>query len=575
MYIESVPNRNSPPCILLRESRRVGRKVIKRTIANLTSWPPKLVENFHRLLKGGTVVDNLEEAFQVVRSLPHGHVAAVWGTLRKVGLLALLSRRPSRQRSLVAAMIVARILDPRSKLATARGLGRDTQVSTLPQLAQIGEASAEELYAALDWLLSRQEFIEKKLAQTHLSEAGLVLYDVTSSYFEGRCCPLARLGYSRDGKPGKPQIVVGLICTREGCPVAVEVFEGNTADPATLPSLIVKLRGRFGLRRVIVVGDRGLITSARIREDLAPQEGIAWITSLRAPQIARLIDHGHLQLSLFDTRDLAEISSPDFPGERLIVCRNPLLADQRRRKRDQLLEATEAQLNHILRAVQRPKRPLRGKAKIGLRIGKMLNKFKMGKHFQLEIGEDFFRFRRKQPQIQRETSLDGIYVVRTSLPPEQMAAVEVVESYKGLSVVERAFRSHKTVDLKLRPIHHRLPDRVRAHVFLCMLAYYVQWHMRQRLAPLLFDDDDKETAARLRGSIVAPARRSPTALHKARTRKTEDGLPVHSFQTLLADLATIIQDTIQPNLKGVPPFLKTTVPTPLQQKALDLLGIKL
>ena len=575
MYIESVPNRNSPPCILLRESRREGRKVVKRTLANLTSWPPRLVEDFRRLLKGGSVVGDLREAFRVVRSLPHGHAAAVWGTLRKVGLLALLSRRPSRQRSLAAAMIAARILDPRSKLATARGLGRQTRTSTLPRLASIEDATAEDLYAALDWLLSRQGFIEKKLAEAHLAEGSLVLYDLTSTWFEGRRCPLARLGYSRDGKKGKLQIVVGLICSREGCPVAVEVFEGNAGDPSTLASQIRKLRRRFGLRRIIVVGDRGLITSARIREDLAPQEGIEWITALRAPQIGRLLDQGHLQLSRFDERDLAEISSPDFPGERLVVCRNPLLADERGRKRDRLLDATEAQLGKIAQAVQRPNRPLRGKGEIGLRAGKVLNKFKVGKHFELEIGDDFFRFRRKEAQIQREASLDGIYVVRTSVPEEQMDAPEVVGCYKGLSVVERAFRCHKTVDLKLRPIYHRLPDRVRAHVFLCMLAYYVEWHMRQSLAPVLFDDDDKGTAARLRTSVVAPARRSPSALRKARTKKTEDGLPVHSFQTLLADLATIVQDTIQPSIPGAEPFLKATVPTPVQQRALDLLGVRL
>ena len=575
MYIESVPNRSSPPCILLRESRREGKKVVKRTLLNMTSWPPALVENFRRLLKGGNVVDDLQKAFRVARSLPHGHVAAVWGTLRKVGLLALLSRRPNRQRSLAAAMIAARILDPRSKLATARGLGRQTRGSTLSRIAAIQDATAEDLYEALDWLLSRQQAIEKKLAKAHLSEGSLVLYDLTSTYFEGRRCPLAQRGYSRDGKKGKLQIVIGLICTREGCPVAVEVFEGRTADPSTLASQIRKLRRRFGLRRLVVVGDRGMITSARIREDLAPEEGIGWITALRAPQIGRLLDQGHLQLSLFDERDLAEVTSPDFPGERLMVCRNPLLADERARKRKELLRATEAQLDKIAQAAQRPKRPLRGKGEIGLRAGRVLNKFKMGKHFELEIGDDFFRYRRKEAQILREASLDGIYVVRTSEPQERMSAAEVVGSYKGLAVVERAFRCHKTVDLKLRPIYHHLPDRVRAHVFLCMLAYYVEWHMRQSLAPVLFDDDDKETAAKLRGSIVAPARRSPRAQRKARTKKTEDGLPVHSFQTLLVDLATIVQDTIQPNIPGVDPFYKTTVPTPVQRRALDLLGVRL
>jgi hypothetical protein len=574
MYIESVPNRNSPPCVLLRESRREGRKVVKRTLLNLTSWPSELVEDFRRLLKGGRVVDDLSQAFEVVRSLAHGHVAAVWGTLRKIGLLGLLGRRPSRPRSLAAAMIAARILEPRSKLATARGLDRRTATGTLSRVAGVEDATAEDLYEALDWLLARQPAIEKELARRHLDEGGLVLYDLTSTYFEGRRCPLARLGYSRDGKKGKPQIVVGLICNREGCPVAVEVFEGNTADPSTLASQVRKIRRRFGLRRVVVVGDRGLITSARIREDLDAEEGLGWITALRAPQIARLLDRGALPASLFDERDLAEIVTPDFPGERLVVCRNPFLADERARKRDELLRATEAELTRIGEAVARPKRALRGKAKIGLRAGGVLNKFKMGKHFELEIGDDFFRCRRKASQIEREASLDGVYVVRTSVGADEMEADEVVGCYKGLSVVERAFRCCKTVDLKLRPVYHRLPDRVRAHVFVCMLGYHVEWHMRRSLAPILFDDDDRRAAARMRRSVVAPAKRSPGAELKARTRQTPDGLPVHGFQTLLADLATIVQDTIQPNLPGAGSFLKTTVPSPLQQRALDLLGVR-
>jgi hypothetical protein len=398
MYIESVPNRNSPPCILLRESRREGRRVVKRTLLNLTSWPSELVEDFRRLLKGGRVVEDLSQAFEVVRSLAHGHVAAVWGTLRKIGLLGLLGRRPSRPRNLAAAMIAARILEPRSKLATARGLDRRTAAGTLSRVARVEDATAEDLYEALDWLLRRQPAIEKELARLHLDEAGLVLYDLTSTYFEGRRCPLARLGYSRDGKKGKPQIVVGLICNREGCPVAVEVFEGNTADPSTLASQMRKIRRRFGLRRVVLVGDRGLITSARIREDLDAEKGLGWITALRAPQIALLLDRGELPASLFDERDLAEIVTPDFPGERLVVCRNPFLADERARKRDELLRATEAELTRIGEAVARPKRALRGKAKIGLRAGRVLNKFKMGKHFELEIGDDFFRFRRKSSQ---------------------------------------------------------------------------------------------------------------------------------------------------------------------------------
>jgi transposase len=427
----------------------------------------------------------------------------------------------------------------------------------------------------MDWLLPQQARIEQELAKRHLSHGGLVLYDLTSTYFEGRHCPLGRLGHSRDDKSGKLQIVFGLLTNAAGCPVAVEIFEGNTGDPKTVAAQVKKLRERFGLSDVVLVGDRGMITSARIREDLPSSQGIQWISALRASQIQKLATGGHLQMSLFDQTDLVEIAHPDFPGERLIACFNPLLAEERARKRPDLLAATERQLDQIVAATKRRKRPLRGKQNIGLRAGKILNRYKMGKHFQLRIEDDSFHYERKTANIEREQSLDGIYVIRTSVPKEALSSQQVVASYKSLSGVERAFRSLKSVDLHVRPIHHRLPDRVRAHILLCMLAYYVEWHMRQRLAPMLFDDDDKSQAQAARRSIVAPAQRSAAARRKAFTKQTADGLPVHSFQTLLADLATIVKNRIHPADKSIPTFDMLTQPTAIQQRALDLLGVPL
>ena len=509
-----------------------------------------------------------------MRSLPHGHVHATLGCLKGLGLPRLMDSRRSRERDLVVALIVARIIDPRSKLATARGLCSQTQFHSLSEQLGIGSAGSQELYSAMDWLGQRQNRIEKKLARRHLGGSTLVLYDVTSTYFEGNSCTLVQRGYSRDGKKDKSQIVFGLLVTPEGCPVAIEAFSGNTADPSTLRSQIQKLRERFGLQHLVMVGDRGLITGARIREELRPLQ-LDWITALRAPQIRQLVNRGDLQLSLFDEKDLAEIESPDYPGERLIVCRNPLLAYRRASKRRQLLEATQQELDKIVQATQRPQRALAGKDKIALRVGKVLQRYKMGKHFQLEITEESFNYRRKQESIEREAALDGIYVVRSSLTPQQMTASDLVRSYKGLSVVEQAFRSFKTVDLKVRPIYHRLEDRVRAHLFLCMLAYYVQWHMRQKLAPVLFQDEDKAAAEALRESVVQPARRSRRARDKAQLKRTEQGWPVHSFQTLLADLATITKNRVQAKLTGAEPFDQMTRPTPFQQHVLDLLGVKL
>jgi Transposase DDE domain len=572
MYIEAVPNRGSPPAILLRESYRDGNRVRKRTLLNLTEWPGDLVAGLRALLKGGTVIAAGQEALTITRSLPHGHVAAVLGTLRKIGLDRLLGPAGHRGRDLVLALIVSRILAPSSKLATAKALDPATAASSLGAVLGLGPVDEDELDTALDWLLARQPAVETALARRHLRGGTLVLYDVSSSYLEGRCCALARFGYNRDGKKGKLQIVYGLLCAPDGCPVAIEVFDGDTADPATLASQIAKLEQRFGLAHVVLVGDRGMITQARIDEDLKPA-GLDWISALRAPAIRALVAAGSLQLSLFDERGMAAITAPEFPGERLIVCRNPDLAGERRRKRETLLAATERDLAALAAAVARQRRPLRGAAAIGLKVGGVLDRHKMAKHFALTITDDSFRFARKTREIAAEAALDGLYVVRTSIPAEALDDVGTVRAYKSLAVVERAFRCLKTVDLQIRPIYHRLADRVRAHVFLCMLAYHVEWHMRARLAPMLYDDADQAATAALRASIVAKAPRSPAALAKQTTGRTANGLPVHSFQSLLADLATLTRNTTVTALAPDRPFTLTARPTPIQQTAFDLLGL--
>jgi len=570
MYIDTVPNRNSPPAVLLRESSRVGNKIIKRTLANLSEWPAPQVDLLRRVLKGEALLSP-SQALHIERSLPHGHVAAALGTLRRIGLESELSRSACPERDLVCAMIVARILFPASKLATARGLNEQTASSSLGALLGLELVDEDHLYAAMDWLLPRQARIEDKLAARHLQPATVVLYDVTSTYFEGRRCPLAQYGHSRDERPGNLQIVFGLLTNPEGCPVAVEVFEGNTADPKTVAGQIRKLRQRFELQQVVIVGDRGMLTSARIREDLQSEEGVRWITALRAPQIQQLAANGNLQLSLFDQQDLAEIQHPAYPGERLIACRNPLLAEERKRKREELLTTTEKQLEKIRAATQRKRRPLRGKKEIGLAVGKVLGRYKMGKHLQLTIEEDRFDWQRKPASIEREAALDGIYVIRTSVPATNLTDQQVVATYKSLSTVERAFRSMKSVDLKVRPIHHHDPDRVKAHVFLCMLAYYVEWHMRRALAPLLFDEEDHEAAETQRSSIVAPAQRSLSAQQKAFSKQTADGFPVHSFRTLLADLATLTRNRVR---MGEQLFDMLATPTTLQERAFELLQVR-
>jgi hypothetical protein len=572
MYIESVPNRGSPPAILLRESYRDGGKVKKRTLLNLSDWPRERIAGFKMLLKGGTVIPQDQNSITIIRSLPHGHVSAALGTARKIGLDRLLGPDGNRCRDLILALVVNRILDPGSKLAAARALSPDTATSSLGQQLGLGVVGEDELYSALDWLAVRQPAIEAALAKRHFTGGTLVLYDVSSSYLEGRCCSLAQFGYSRDGKRGKLQIVYGLLCATDGCPVAIEVFAGSTADPATLTSQVTKLRQRFGLDHVVLVGDRGMITQARITEDLKAA-GLDWITALRAPAIKALRDAGALQMSLFDERDMAAITAPDFPGERLIVCRNRRLGAERARKREDLLLATERDLARIAAAVARKRQPLRGQAEIGIVVGAVIDQHKMAKHFALAITDTCFTFTRKADEITAEAALDGIYIVRTSLPATALDDTATVRNYKSLSLVERAFRCLKTVDLQIRPVYHWLADRVRAHVFLCMLAYYLEWHMRQRLAPMLYDDTEKDAAEALRASVVAKAERSASAITKQTTGRTEDGLPVHSFRTLLADLATLTRNTLVTALDPQHTLTLTARPTPLQQKAQDLLGL--
>ena len=569
MYIDIVPNRSSPPAVLLRESYRDGDKVKKRTLANLSALPPEAVEAVRATLRGQTLVP-VDEAFQILRARPHGHVAAVLGTMRKLGIAELLANRSCRERDLALAMIAARVLEPCSKLATARSLGSDTLSSSLGEVLGVEEADADELYRALDWLGRGQRRIERKLAKRHLDEGQLVLWDVTAISFESRTCALAAYGRSKRGSSER-QLLFGLLTTGEGVPVSVEVFAGNTGDPATVSSVVERIRDTFGLKRVVVVGDRGMLTEMRIEEDLRPH-ALDWITSLRAPTIRKLWRDGPLQLSLFDDQDLAEITSPDFPGERLVACKNPLLAEDRARTRQELLAHTESKLQVVADATLRETRPLRGKDQIGVRVGRALALSKVAKHFRYEITEDAFTFERDDVSISEEAALDGIYVLRTSLSAERMGNEDVVRAYKSLSHVERAFRVCKDFALEVEPIRHRREDRVRAHVFLCMLAYYVRLHMEQALAPILFTDHDPEGAQASKPSIVAPAVRSPAALRKARRKRTDDGLPVHSFRSLMRDLATLTKNTVRLGDTAVV-FTQYAQPTVLQERAFHLLDV--
>lgn len=564
MYIAIVPNRTSPPAVLLREGYRENGKVKNRTLANLSSLPMDTVDAIRRVLKGEKLV-GLDDLFQTVSSAKHGHVKGVMLAMERLGFAKLIASHPSRERDLVLAMVASRILSPSSKLATQR-TWKDT---TLPHMLDLDGACEDDLYAAMDWLLARQDKIEKKLAGRHLREGGLVLYDLSSSYFEGSKCPLAKLGYNRDGVKGKPQVNYGLLTDERGCPVSVSVFEGNVSDPKTLLPAVEKVRERFGIEELVLVGDRGMISQKQI-DGLEKMNGVAWITALKTGAIRKLVDGGSLQLGLFDERNLFECEHPEFPGERLVACRNSELAKLRAHKRQSLLDATTKLLAKVSSMVGHGK--LKTVQAIGVRVGKVVDKYKVAKHFVLDIGEGTFDFRIDAESVEHEAALDGIYVVRTSLPKSRMSADDAVRSYKKLSQVERAFRSLKTIDLKVRPIFHHDEGRVRAHIFLCMLAYYVEWHMKEALRPLLFADEDQE--AKATRDPVAPAKRSAGALAKAARKTTTDGQEVHSFKTLLEHLAVIVRNQCarrNESSSPVAPVVIETTPDFIQEKAFDLL----
>ena len=578
MYIESVPNRNSPPAILVRESfRDDSGKVKKRTLANISKWSPDVIAGLKVLLKGGHASSTpLDEQFEIERSLPHGHVAAVLGTLRGIGLHTTVERKSSKNRALVIAMIAGRLLFPSSKLALTRHLNSATASCTLGEELGLDELAEHDLYKAMRWLLDKQQKIEKRLAEKHLTQDSPVLYDLTSTYFEGHCCVLAKHGYSRDRKRGKLQINIGMICNAQGCPVAVEVFPGNTADPSTVAGQIDTLRERFGLERIIMVGDRGMLTSARI-ESLRERDdckNYAWISALDSGSIKKLVTAGDLQLELFDERDLGEISCEEhFPGERLVVCRNASLIESRRHKRDELLAATKTRLETISAACRRSKNPYRGKAKIAARVERECGKYKMLKHIDLTITETTLDYRCDEESIAREAALDGFYVIRAGrVSEEQMDSATLVKTYKSLSQIERAFRSMKTSLIKIRPIFHHEEDMVRAHVFVCMLACNLRWHMEQKLKPVLFSDEEPGGAPRQ--SPVAKAKRSERGEAKAADKRCADGLPAHSFATLLEDLKTLCRSTLRPKINGAETFSKLTKATKVQEKVFRLLNIK-
>lgn len=579
MFIETVPNRGSPPAVLLRESYRDDNgRAQKRTLANLSKLPGDVVDGLRALLKGGTVIGTGPGELEIERALPHGHVAAALGMIRKIALDRLIlstSKDTAARRygDLVVAMIVDRMIAPRSKLGFVRAVDAETAATSLGPVLGLGGVQEREAYEALDWLLERQARIEAGLARRHLEDGVLVLYDVSSSYFEGRCCPLASYGHSRDHRDDRPQIIYGLLCRRDGLPVAVEVFDGSTGDPRTLRAQVEKVKDRFAISRLVVVGDRGMITAARIREDLDPA-GFDWITCLRAPAIQALaVENGPLQLSLFDERDLAEITSPDYPGERLIVCRNRDLAAERARKREALLAATERELGRIQAQVQRRRAGLRSAAEIGLAVGAVLDSKKMAKHFALDIRDGHLAWQRRRDRIAQEARLDGIYVIRTSVPAEHLDTAETVQAYKDLSRVERAFRCMKTVDLEIRPIRHWTAARVRAHVFLCMLAYHVEWHLRQTLAPLLFHDTDLAAARAERSSPVAATEPSEIAKLKKATKRSADGHRVMSFADLMAHLGTLVRNTMRVALRPKHRFTLYSTPTALQEAAFRLLDL--
>lgn len=566
MYIESVPNRNSPPAILLRESRRVGKKVLKKTVANISAWPKPKIDSLRRLLRDEILVSP-NDLFAVTSSRPYGHVRAVLGTLRRLQLDSILASQPCRERDLVVAMIVERILFPGSKLATTRSWS----CSTLAEELGVSGADENELYAALDWLLARKARIEKKLAAKHLAPDSPVLYDISSSFYYGHTCPLARHGKDRDGKKGLPIIVYGVLTEAQGRPIAADIYPGNTGDPSTVPDQAHKIQHKFGLRSVVLVGDRGMLTQTQL-DKLRDYPGLGWISALRSGSIRKLLEEGLLGRSLFDEHNLAEISSPDFPGERLIACFNPLLAGERRRKRNELLAATEKDLANIAREVQRRTHTPLTAAMIGVKAGRKVNRFKMAKHFDLKIKDGLFEFARKQQAIAEEEQLDGYYVIRTSEPLPRLSPEDAVRGYKSLAQVERAFRCLKGVDLMVRPIYLHTADHVRAHIFLCLLAYYVEWEMRSCLAPLLFADEELAQARKVRDP-VAPAVPSKSAKEKRNSHLTAEGLPVHSFRTLLQELRKQCKNTCM--VKGEPgaSFERITDPDPVQARAFQLLGL--
>jgi len=567
MHIDVVPNRNSRPAYLLRESYRVGDKVKKRTLANLSSLSDDQIAALRVVLQGRPLVP-ADSVFEVLQSRQHGPAMAVSVAMYRLGIASLLGSRPSRQRSLVLAMIAARVMAPATKLATSRWW----HSTTLAEDLGVADADEDELYGAMDWLVERQDGIERRLAQRHLPENGVVLYDLSSSYFEGSHCPLAKLGYSRDGKPGMLQVNYGLMTDVRGCPVSVSVFPGNTADPSTLMPQVRRLKDDFAIAQLVLVGDRGMISGKAIAQ-LRDEEGIDWITALKSGSIRRLVEQGAVQPGLFDEHNLFEFDHLDYPDERLIACRNPQLAKLRAHKREDLLRATERLLEQIRVRVDAGR--LSGQDKIGVCVGKVLNKYKMGKHFQLEIENQALRFSRKATAIGAEAALDGIYIIRTSVKADRMDDADCVRHYKALANVERAFRTLKSIDLKIRPIHHRLEPRVRAHIFLCMLAYYVEWHMREAWRELLFADEDQ--AAKRTRDPVAPAERSEAALAKISARRRDDDTPIHSFATLMADLGAIVRNICQPREAAATSavFDLITTPNATQARALQLLeGIK-
>lgn len=567
MYVDIVPNRSSPPAILLREGWREGKKIIKRTVANISDWPMPKVNTLRRLLRDEPLMGP-DDVFCIEQSLPHGHVAAILGTIRKIGLDRIIASKRGRQRDLVLAMIAQRLIKPGSKLETTRAW----HATTLAEELDVVDADEDDLYAAMDWLLERQGRIEKKLAGRHLTEGGLVLYDITSSYYEGYTCPLVHFGHNRDGKKDNPIVVYGLMADAEGRPLAVEVYPGNTGDPTTVPDQVEKLRNRFGIERIVLVGDRGMLTDTQIGH-LKKYPGVGWVSALRNSAVRQLVTSGDLQLSLFDEQNLAEITSPEFPGERLMACYNPLLAEKRRRKRNELLAATEELLQGIaLEVGRRTKTPL-SKVEIAEKVARKKNKYKVGKHFDMTIDEASFSFARNEDRIRREAELDGIYVIRTSEPAERMSAADTVRNYKSLALVERAFRCLKGVDLRVRPINHYLQRRVRAHIFLCMLAYYVEWHMRKDLAPLLFQDEELDENRKTRDP-VAPAVASDSAKQKKSSHRKSRDLPVSSFQSLLNDLATLGRHRCRLWTDPDAPIIhRLTEHSPLQKEAFQLLDL--